>query len=662
MDATATSDTSRDLWDATAEALVEHRIPRKWEAGSLTDKLFNMVDKNHDGQISRNEFRTAVKGGLLEAAAPGFPSSPGGGGVCEGEGRPSSSRGCYTAGSCIACGTDCELRLGTRGGPTLRAHSAVLAARSALLAQRLRGAGPGEPVVISLELPAAEQVQESDLDALLRYLYLGDLADSVPDPCSLVRLWPLLCGPPGSGGALLVTSRGLRGAWLQRLRALLTRENVAPVLAVAEQGSGCAEGGLEACMEVAARFALRHGAEVLRASPNAAAALGRLPTLGGLLWQWALTAGTGAALGATAWRRVDPVIKSGGSTGKAGTAAKDATSPPSDVHALLLRGNAAACVLTSGAVLVAGGREIGGGNRRLSDVWRSDDNGQTWRLVVAAAPWGGRTDHRLVETEHGTLILLGGNTDGGVVAGDLWRSEDEGLTWRCAFEVGPWCARAAPMVVRVRSGAILIICGERRNSKEQSLHYLKDLWCSRDHGVHWHRVREEVPWLSNGDAARNARGVVVATLYGDVLALTGHDVWRSEDEGATWARAAVSGELPWEGYTNRKAAAVSRDGAVLFAASRTHSEERGVWRSWDEGVSWRRVAEPAPPAQIALLGTRDGGVLSLIPSRSDALSAATAGCREPAVSMWRLDGAGDVDVALNEQLQEGGNYDGLRAL
>merc|ERR1719188_1308392 len=35
------------------------------QAGSVTDDLFNVVDRNHDGKISRSEFRSGVKTGLI---------------------------------------------------------------------------------------------------------------------------------------------------------------------------------------------------------------------------------------------------------------------------------------------------------------------------------------------------------------------------------------------------------------------------------------------------------------------------------------------------------------------------------------------------------------------------------------------------------------------
>mmetsp|Transcript_74195 Transcript_74195/g.221405 ORF Transcript_74195/g.221405 Transcript_74195/m.221405 type:complete len:98 (+) Transcript_74195:1-294(+) len=39
------------------------------KAGSITDDVFNMVDRNQDGVISRSEFRGALKGNIINASA-----------------------------------------------------------------------------------------------------------------------------------------------------------------------------------------------------------------------------------------------------------------------------------------------------------------------------------------------------------------------------------------------------------------------------------------------------------------------------------------------------------------------------------------------------------------------------------------------------------------
>merc|ERR1719487_1353238 len=39
------------------------------KAGSVSDDLFGMVDRDRDGQISKQEFKTALKGGVISGPA-----------------------------------------------------------------------------------------------------------------------------------------------------------------------------------------------------------------------------------------------------------------------------------------------------------------------------------------------------------------------------------------------------------------------------------------------------------------------------------------------------------------------------------------------------------------------------------------------------------------
>ena len=56
-------------------------------------------------------------------------------------------------------------------------------------------------------------------------------------------------------------------------------------------------------------------------------------------------------------------------------------------------------------------------------------------VVVATLPFGARTDPSVVSTPDGSLFMSGGQTwptaEGGRALGDVWRSDDGGLSWRC---------------------------------------------------------------------------------------------------------------------------------------------------------------------------------------------------------------------------------------
>jgi hypothetical protein len=61
------------------------------------------------------------------------------------------------------------------------------------------------------------------------------------------------------------------------------------------------------------------------------------------------------------------------------------------------------------------------------DVWRSEDEGVSWVLVTAAAPFAPRCLHVLV-FYRGTILLFGGQLASGS-SGDVWASFDSGRAW-----------------------------------------------------------------------------------------------------------------------------------------------------------------------------------------------------------------------------------------
>jgi len=52
-----------------------HSLPGRYQVGSVADDVFNVVDRNHDGKISRSEFRDAIKGGIIVGEAGTTASS-----------------------------------------------------------------------------------------------------------------------------------------------------------------------------------------------------------------------------------------------------------------------------------------------------------------------------------------------------------------------------------------------------------------------------------------------------------------------------------------------------------------------------------------------------------------------------------------------------------
>ena len=70
-----------------------------------------------------------------------------------------------------------------------------------------------------------------------------------------------------------------------------------------------------------------------------------------------------------------------------------------------------------------------------NDVWRSADQGRTWELVCAEAPWGVRSGHHTA-TFDDVIYLFGGarNSVDRVFYPELWVSRDLGENWELHAE------------------------------------------------------------------------------------------------------------------------------------------------------------------------------------------------------------------------------------
>ncbi|MEM7288514.1 MAG: hypothetical protein AAF480_19385, partial [Actinomycetota bacterium] len=93
--------------------------------------------------------------------------------------------------------------------------------------------------------------------------------------------------------------------------------------------------------------------------------------------------------------------------------------------------------------------------------------GYSWRQVTDGAPWGGRAGLRIAEVD-GSVYLFGGRTprdstlpgDSDIFS-DVWRSDDLGATWDLVLESGGdhWSPRAYFQSV-VKDGFIYVIGGQ----------------------------------------------------------------------------------------------------------------------------------------------------------------------------------------------------------
>jgi hypothetical protein len=141
--------------------------------------------------------------------------------------------------------------------------------------------------------------------------------------------------------------------------------------------------------------------------------------------------------------------------------------------------------LFGGAVHVAADRSPDG---FVNDVWSSED-GVTWTLVTAAAPWPAMDIPRVLPFQE-ELFLLGGQGHA-----EIWRSPD-GVSWTLVNAQPPWGARFDHGAA-VFAGKLWIYGGEPAprapRQRDVPIPSHNDIWYSAD-GVTWQRQAEHGPW------------------------------------------------------------------------------------------------------------------------------------------------------------------------
>ncbi|EER13489.1 kelch repeat protein, putative [Perkinsus marinus ATCC 50983] len=154
------------------------------------------------------------------------------------------------------------------------------------------------------------------------------------------------------------------------------------------------------------------------------------------------------------------------------------------------RCNFACAILHSGRIVVCGG--LGMNNTHLNDVWCSDDSGESWQHLSACAPWEPRWAMGFTTINGGqSMIMVGGTTMTGFLS-DVWRSDDGGVSWKEITLDGDFGPRGGMAVVQHNPSGMLVLCGgeitstqglgEPSNDVDQCS---SDVWISRDEGFSW---------------------------------------------------------------------------------------------------------------------------------------------------------------------------------
>lgn len=261
-------------------------------------------------------------------------------------------------------------------------------------------------------------------------------------------------------------------------------------------------------------------------------------------------------------------------------------------------------VVHNDRIWMMGGLSI---NNWLNDVWSTED-GETWVVESAVAPWSTRAKFQVVSFK-GRMYLMGGYKDlkdGIPLCSEVWSSAD-GKDWTFEGDA-PWAPRSDFRAI-VFKDQILVMGGHGEWKR------LNDVWATSD-GKNWECLTESAPWAPRSQLSsvvHKDRLLIGGGLYFDYdIVRVGEnqkpyygrqngtysmrtDVWATDD-GRSWTlleeRAAFGGRYQADWISIGDHIWMMHSGDFVegpgFAS--------GIWVSRD-GTDWFEISKPRDKKQ-----------------------------------------------------------------
>ena len=277
------------------------------------------------------------------------------------------------------------------------------------------------------------------------------------------------------------------------------------------------------------------------------------------------------------------------------------------------RSNHQAVVLPDGNIVLMGGKNDL--NSRNRDVWRSTDQGITWEQMTASAEWSRRSNFSCIALPDGSIVLMGGYIPNLGYMNDVWRSTDQGVTWSLMTEEPGWESRIRAKSVVLPDGSILLLGGSGLDESGQIT--LKDVWRSFDQGASWKELNTVIPGL--GTPLVLPDGSIVLLGSNDVWRSNDYGTtWEHINEEPEWVTRSGYG-----GFRGSHSSVVLPDGSIVIMGGfdrYDNSHQNDVWRSIDQGGSWSLInenSEWAKRSSHTSLAMPDGSVVIIGGEGSD---------------------------------------------